>query len=279
MGLVRIENDKPLIPLPKEIPIPDELYSLFLLDELDFQKDSPYTYNGTIHVPRVSIILKECISKEYLINWAARIGKQQYTIEKNKATTIGTRVHEMIENYLLNGTDLDVSFKTAPSYMNAINTAYNNFKNWKSYIESLGYFLEEIIAIEKSIATPYYGGTIDCVCRINGKVYIIDFKTSKKISYEYIIQTSAYMWAVNNGYGDNLPHIDGIGIIRIDKEKNKFEDLFLNESIPYQYNILNQYFIGFGSLLASYYNNLNMKHWFSKYKKSYSIEETLGEGE
>lgn len=101
MGIKNIE-DKPIIPLPQVLPIPEELYNLFLLDELDFQKDTPYTYNGTIHVPRVSIILKECISKEYLINWAARIGKQQYAIERNKATTIGTRVHEMIENYLLN---------------------------------------------------------------------------------------------------------------------------------------------------------------------------------
>lgn len=275
MGLEYIE-EKTNLPLPTISPIPDNLYDLFLLDELEFQKDSPYTYNGTVHVPRVSIILKECISKEYLINWAARIGKQQYAIEKNKATTIGTRVHEMIENYLLNGTDLDLSYKTVPSYMNAVNTAYNNFKNWKSYIESLGYIIEEIIAIEVSIVCPYYGGTIDCICRINGKVYIIDFKTSKKISYEYIIQTSAYMWAVNNGYAPSLPHIDGIGIIRIDKEKNKFEDLFLNESIPYQNNILKQYFVGFGSLLASYYHNLNMKHLFSQYKKQYCIEETLG---
>ena len=49
-------------------------------------------------------------------------------------------------------------------------------------------------------------------------IYIIDFKTSKQISYEYIIQTCAYMWLINNGFFPEISHIDGVGIIRVDKE-------------------------------------------------------------
>lgn len=258
------------------IQIPDTLKDIFLLDSVEeYRKNfDVYNYNG-LPVPRVSTILKECIAKEFLILWAAKLGKQQYAIEKNKATTIGSRVHEMVEHYLLTGTDLDISFKTAPSYMRMVNKSYNNFKNWLKYLNDNGYKIDKVIAIEIPVICPYYGGTIDMVATINGKNYIVDFKTSKSISYEYIIQTCAYMWAVNNGFCQDLPHIDGIGIIRIDKEKDKFEDLFLNENIPMQADILNQYFIGFGSLLSSYYNNINMKYLFSKYKSQYCITDSL----
>ena len=78
-----------------------ELQDVFLLDGVDEArgKMDTYTFNN-IPVPRVSNILKECIGKEYLMMWAAKLGKQQFAIERIKATTIGSRVHDMIENYL-----------------------------------------------------------------------------------------------------------------------------------------------------------------------------------
>lgn len=265
-----------------DIQIPSRLQDIFLLDNISDEYRSKnfdtYKFNG-IPIPRVSNILKECISKEFLISWAARLGIQQYMIEKNRATTIGTRVHEMIENYLLTGNDLNLSYKIVPNYIKSVNIAYNNFKLWVDNINNLGYKIEKILATEQEVTCPYYGGTIDCIMEINGATYIIDFKTSKQISYEYIIQTCAYMWLINNGFFPEISHIDGIGIIRVDKEKEgKFEDLFLNEYIPYQKEIIDQYIRGFGSLLNSYYNNINMKILFSNYKKSYNFEETILKG-
>ena len=265
-----------------DMQIPSRLQDIFLLDNISDEYRSKnfdtYKFNG-IPIPRVSNILKECISKEFLISWAARLGTQQYMIEKNRATTIGTRVHEMIENYLLTGNDLNLSYKIVPNYIKSVNIAYNNFKLWVDNINNLGYKIEKILAIEQKVTCPYYGGTIDCIMKINGAIYIIDFKTSKQISYEYIIQTCAYMWLINNRFFPEISHIDGVGIIRVDKEKEgKFEDLFLNEHIPYQKEIIDQYIRGFGSLLNSYYNNINMKILFSNYKKSYNFEETILKG-
>ena len=37
-----------------------------------------------------------------------------------------------------------------------------------------------------------YAGTIDYVCTIDGKTYIVDFKTSKQVWPEYELQVSAY---------------------------------------------------------------------------------------
>lgn len=258
----------------------DKLNDIFLLDSLskDYRDKNfdIYNFNGT-GVPRVSSILKECIAKEYLINWASKIGYKRYNILKNKATHIGTIVHEMIERFLLNGEDENYIKNISATefyYSNNILKAYENFKSWYFNLINKGYTME-VIEIEKKVTCPYYGGTIDCIAKINGKVYIIDFKTSKQISYEYIIQTCAYMWIINNGYCNDISHIDGIGIIRVDKEKTKFNDLFLNNHIPYQKEIIDQYYKGFASLLMSYYNNINMKYIFSEYNKLYNFDDTI----
>ena len=67
----------------------------------------------------------------------------------------------------------------------------------------LGYFIDKVIGVEIPISCPWFGGTIDAILVINGATYIIDFKTSKKISSEYLVQVAAYMWLVNNGFASN----------------------------------------------------------------------------
>ncbi len=44
-----------------------------------------------------------------------------------------------------------------------------------------------------------YAGTIDLIARVNGELYIIDFKTSQSVWPEYEMQVSAYRVAVENG--------------------------------------------------------------------------------
>jgi hypothetical protein len=254
------------------IDIPDSLTDIFLLETLDEKyRDKHfdyYSYNG-IGVPRVTNILKQCINREFLITWAAKLGYQKYFFEKNKATTIGTRTHELIEEFLTTGKFAEnIFYKTPPSMKKNVSIAFDNFKEWMNTMAEKGYFISDIIAIEKQIACPYFGGTIDCICRINGKIYIVDFKTSKQISPEYLLQVCAYMWVCNSGYVPNMPPIDGVGIIRIDKEyKHKFEDLFLDNNIPWQNKIINKYISDFGVLLQSYYTMLDMEKEFSKVKK------------
>lgn len=256
------------------IDLPDKLYDIFALEGIDEYRTNfgTYTYNG-IAIPRVSNIIKSCVDQEPLIRWVGHVGYKANTIRET-ALKVGNVVHELVEHFLLTGEDDESKFKfIGPALERAIKTSYNNFKNWKINLENNGYKIEAIIAIEHPIKCPYYGGTIDCIMRINGKNYIVDFKTSKSIIHEYIIQTSAYMWAVNNGYAPELPHIDGIGIIRIDKSYNVYEDLFLNEHIPYQREIIEKFYTGFGYMLQNYYHNINMQYLFEANKKQCTYKE------
>ena len=262
------------------IDIPDLLTDIFLLDQIDEEyrekKFNYYKYNN-IGVPRTTEILSQCINNEFLINWAAKLGKEKYYYEKNKATTIGTRTHEMIESFLLTGKyDNSIAYKTSPSILKNVNIAFDNFKFWINKLADNNYFITDIIAIEKQITCPYFGGTVDCICKINGATYIIDFKTSKQLNFEYILQVCAYLWCINSGYCLDLPHIDGVGLIRIDKEvKNKCDELFLNLYIPWQKEIIDKYISNFGILLENFYHIKAMEKEFHSIKKKTNLYETL----
>ena len=259
------------------MPFPDSgnLDQIFDLESLSLEEretafSSRYTYNGYI-VPRVSEVLKNTINKEFLMNWAARLGFK-YIHERDRALDIGSQVHELIENYLINGNDLPI--KKGINF-SSVDNAYYNFKCWYNRLKSLGYNIE-VIAIEKELICPFYGGTADLIARINGVVYIIDFKSSSKITYDYILQTCAYRWIINNGYSDLKEYIGGIGIIRIDKKKKGvFEDLFFNSFDGYQDKIMEDFTIAFGSMLNWYYNLTNIKYLFDQYRYAYNFQNTI----
>lgn len=256
-----------------QLPISDDLYDMLTLDAIEAYRGRKdflaYQYNG-VNVPRVTKILDDCMNREYLIMWAVNLGKYGYLNEKDFATSVGSKVHEMIEHFLQTGEDLDIEYKKAPKQAPVINRAYNNFKRWYTKLINDGNKFE-LIGLEIPLICPFYAGTCDCICKINGAIYILDFKTSKKISYEYFIQICAYKWMIDNGFllEYNIKHIDGVGIIRVDKESHEYEDLFLNEFNIEQNKIINDYIKGFFSILNTYYNKLNMEYIFSQYKKKY----------
>lgn len=258
----------------KMIFINENLNNLIDIESIEMARDrkefSVYKYNG-VSVPRVTSIIEDTFSKEYLIQYALSFGnKYSYYNERDLILSVGTKVHEAIEYFLHTGKDPDLNYSRAPKQTPIVVRAYDNFKLWYENLINNGNTFE-LLDTEIPVVNPYYGGCIDCIAKINNAYYILDFKTSKKISYEYILQTCAYLWTINNGYCSNLPHIDGIGIIRVDKEKRGvYEDLFLNLFIPSQAAIINSYIQGFCSILFTYYNKIDMEYKFNKYKKNYN---------
>ena len=253
--------------------INNEIYDLVQLEAVEKarikRKDfNIYKYNDEIPVPRVTKIIADCMNTEWLIKWASELGWYGYLREKDFATSVGSQVHEMVEYFLRTGEDMVIGVKESSKAGYAINKAYGNFKRW--YNDLLAHRNKiEILGLEVPIITPFYAGTLDLICKINSAVYILDIKTSKKISYDYLIQVAAYKWAVDNGYCEIKTHVDGVGIIRIDKESDYYEDLVLNEFNPYQNQIIEYYTKGFFSILSTYYNKINMEYNFRQYFKQY----------
>lgn len=248
------------------VKLPDDILELAGIEQQREVWDK-YVNAEVGPVPRVTHIIAQCNDQAGIINWAANMGRKKYDYYRNKALDTGTIVHELIDQYLLctyrDHTNFSIDYTEIPQELReGVFNAIENFKIWCKQVDSI-----EVVGLEIPVSCPWYGGTIDGILKINGAYYIVDFKTSKGISPEYLIQTAAYMWVINNGYAPNLPHIDGMGIIRVDKRRisDEIDDFFLNDFIPAEHDIIIQLENCFASYVEAYYRNINVNYLLSTY--------------
>lgn len=160
--------------------------------ELEFNEAAHrYKVNGKFKEGVTSIINK-VVSKDHLISWAANtaaqslydalqasngvlIGdelenaleaaKKAHTAKKNKGADTGSLVHEWIENYI--GKQEIIPDKAAEKSVEA-------FLHWEKETKP------EYIKTEQPVYSESfdYCGTFDCLANIDGKLTMIDFKTS-----------------------------------------------------------------------------------------------------
>jgi hypothetical protein len=70
----------------------------------------------------------------------------------------------------------------------------------------------QVVATELTAFHPNYAGTMDLVCRINGRLTIADFKTSKAVYDEAALQLAALWGCFTDAEGKRLPWRDGTGL-------------------------------------------------------------------
>tara|TARA_R110000787_G_scaffold73618_1_gene164136 strand:+ start:370 stop:1077 length:708 start_codon:yes stop_codon:yes gene_type:complete len=175
--------------------------------------DIAHTYKvNDVKIPSVTRIIDACFEKN-LTNWAISIGDVEYHRIISEALEIGNETHKYIEEYILyemeDGRHLPKIDKAEKSL-----TA---FAKWDAKFEP-----EYLDAERKVYCDKYqYAGTVDAVAKINGRVCVIDFKTSKKIYKPYHLQVTAYAQAIKR--------IDGLRqwplgiILRLDKLTGEYE--------------------------------------------------------
>lgn len=250
------------------------------IDESTFTDKTLYDYKG-FPVPRVTRIIEACQDQSGLISWAANMPYKIYKSIKEKALKVGSDTHEMIDNYIkfiIGESTIEDKYPNGfefldPSYQESITTAYYNFKIWYNDFVSAGYNITKLIAVEIPIITNIYGGTADAIVEINNKWnYILDFKTSKEISYSYILQLAAYEMAIMNGFCEEVNHIDGVGIIRVDKSyEGIYNDLFIQSSHPN----MDEYRRCFLSMVETYYRLISTNSISYNYIENYVRENCI----
>ena len=100
------------------------------------------------------------------------------------------------------------------SIFKAVTNCIESFKLWYEQV-----FLNndvQVLGMEEKMSCEYFGGTYDALLNINGKTYLVDFKTSNYISYKYFLQIAAYRYMLQQ-QGIN---IDGAIIIQLDNEEH-----------------------------------------------------------
>ncbi len=152
------------------------------------------------------------IDKPALIFWAWKEGKAGRNLNrtKQKAADIGTIAHAMVECHLL-GMELDRS-NLAPDQVDRAETAFIKFLDWW---QSMGF---QVVHCELKMIDEHWqvGGTADIIAfDREGKLWLIDLKTSKGIYDEMKFQTAAYADMYERNY---FATISNVAICRIGKE-------------------------------------------------------------
>ena len=123
------------------------------------------TPNGKKLVSITSVISH--YNREVFREWRARVGNDEANRVTKQATSRGTDMHTLAENYLCNRKLPPV--QPLSEYL---------FKQAKPDIDKI----DNIHAIEQSLFSNELGiaGSVDCIAEFEGELAVIDFKTSKK---------------------------------------------------------------------------------------------------
>ena len=213
-------------------------------------KTSTYYNQEGIKVPRVTEILSRTIHSDGLMYWANSIGLkgEKYRDVLNKAAMAGTQAHNAIEMYL------SENIKTND------NTPFLGFLMWYNYITQDVGLPIEVIYIEHKLVCKYFGGTLDLLVKIGNKIYLLDFKTSNYVTFNYFLQLAAYRYMLKEVEGIS---VDGVIVLQLDKEEVGFNEYHLSFDIPDHLYFMENCQTAFLSLVFAFYNIQSIENQFN----------------
>ena len=145
------------------------------------------TPTGNKYKSVTTVISNNPEKKAGIQRWRNRVGAEEANKISAYSTRRGNKYHKLVENFINNEHDTELykedtlvwdMFNASLEVLNNINNVY--FQEAALYSDVLG-----------------LAGRVDCIAEYNGKLSIIDFKTSKKYKkkeylYDYYVQEVAY---------------------------------------------------------------------------------------
>ena len=129
--------------------------------------------------------------------------------ERDKAARRGTRIHQVLEA-AAHGDPTDCPRDLLPMAQQAVDLLDR---------ENIQALETEARGYNRGL---WYAGTIDLIADINGKTWLLDWKSSRSIHETHIMQIAAYAHMHTtltiDGEEKPTPHIDRLGIIHISDE-------------------------------------------------------------
>jgi len=140
---------------------------------------------------------------------------KQHTIKKEEAASIGSIVHGFAEEYARFRLCIGPEPQISEEWDERATTGVSGFLDWFNAHEV------KFIETERLLYSRQHGyvGITDVVASVDGKKYLMDYKTSKGIYNEQFYQLSAYWGAYEEEMGEQL---DGGAILHFDKESGAF---------------------------------------------------------
>ena len=174
--------------------------------------------------PSVTSITK-LHNQESIQAWKEKVGEEEAGKISRRALARGNKIHSLAEKYLLNKGDLSDDFSKTDfgvmiPYLNKINNIH---------------------CLETQLYSDHLktAGTVDCIGEYEGKLTVIDFKTSAKLKKrewvkDYFMQCSAYAVMYEERTGTPIErllliiNVEDEGVQLMDGKRDDYIDDFLD---------------------------------------------------
>jgi ATP-dependent exoDNAse (exonuclease V) beta subunit len=135
--------------------------------------------------------------------------RKQFDVEKKRSAALGSFTHSYIESYI----EASIKHQQFPALPQneEIRNSCQAFIDWVG-LRKPTFHATELIVYSKKYN---YAGMLDAVAVIDGKRYLIDFKTSNGLYAEYALQLTAYRMAEEEERGRD--EYDGCILLQLPK--------------------------------------------------------------
>lgn len=177
---------------------------------------------GESYYPSISTICS-FRKRKSIAEWRARVGEEEANKISVRAASAGTTLHSIVEDYLNNNLDLD---KYKDKYLPVL--LFQQAKQMLSRIDNIHFQEAPLYSHEFGIA-----GRVDCIAEFDGKISIIDFKTSSKEKKESWIEN---YFVQETGYAKMYEERSGIKvdqIVTLITCQNGFTQVFIKDPEDY----------------------------------------------
>ena len=161
-----------------------------------------------------------------IMEWRQRVGEEEANKISRKASSRGTRIHKLCEDYLDNKT---------PEFKSPLDA--ETFETFKPVLHRI----DNIHAQELRMYSDHLriAGTVDCIGEFDGKLSVIDFKTARKLKNKeqienYFMQAAAYAIMFEERF--QIPVARTVIAIAVDEEEPQ---VFIEKRDNYVMSLLN----------------------------------------
>ena len=201
------------------------------LPELDFDLVSETTESGRKYktpdgklYPSITTVLS-AYNKQAIMEWRQRVGEEEANKISRQAAGRGTKLHNVVEKYLLNEMS-DMKIQTMMPDTKEL------FLSVRKHIDN---HIGDVYGIEQALYSHKLrlAGRCDCIAEWDGRLSIVDWKTASKKKEEshiqnYFMQASAYAEMFGELTGKSINQI--VVVIAVQSE---FPQIFVDEKTKY----------------------------------------------
>ena len=185
-----------------------------VIDELDVVEENGrrlYVTPSGQKYPSITTVLS-ILNKKSIQQWRERVGEEEANKISSRASSRGTRIHKMCEDYLNN-----VLQESIEKYSYSDRFMFDSMRT--VFDEHIG----KVRVQEASLYSDFMrvAGRVDCIAEFGGKLSVIDFKTAAKPKEEryiqsYFMQTAGYAVMFEERTGIPINRL--VVIIGVDEE-------------------------------------------------------------